>query len=83
MSESGFVHVRRCHICGRVSERGGEPVERCTHCGKHMAPYYFFDEQCVRVYSDVDPRPSEDTLRRRPEGSADTHRPVRGFTVIW
>lgn len=39
------VHVRRCHVCGEVNEAKGELVHDCGHCGKHLAPFYYFNEK--------------------------------------
>ena len=38
------VHIRRCHICGGITESDGQVVAKCDHCGKAMAPFYFFNE---------------------------------------
>ncbi len=37
-------HVRRCHVCGTVNETEGASIHKCAHCGKHLAPFYYFDE---------------------------------------
>lgn len=83
MSERGFVHVRRCHICDHVTEREDGPVERCANCDKALAPYYFFDEQSVPVYSDFEHRPSEELVRARPKEQSGAHRPLRGLSAVW
>ncbi len=41
--------IRRCHVCGTVNElKEVSPNERVAHrcdsCGKHLAPFYFFEE---------------------------------------
>ena len=70
------VHIRRCHVCGDVSERVGASVDRCEHCGKPIAPFYFFDDFLVPSYSDYGTRPDE-------EETVGERLPVRGFTAIW
>jgi hypothetical protein len=37
-------HIRRCHVCGHVTELANSAVHKCGHCGKHLAPFYYFDE---------------------------------------
>lgn len=83
MRERVIVHVRRCHICDHVNERDGQSVDRCGHCGKILAPYYFFDEQNVHVYSDVEQRPTLEQTRARPKEQPGEHRPLRGFSAVW
>ena len=39
-----FTHVRRCHVCGTVNEGSNAAIHRCLQCGKHLAPFYYFDE---------------------------------------
>lgn len=38
------IHIRRCHVCGEVSESAQSSTEKCSHCGKFFAPFVFFDE---------------------------------------
>lgn len=83
MSERNGVHVRRCHICDHVNERDGESVDRCASCGRCFAPYYFFDEKSVRVYSDVEQRPASELSLVRPKDQAGEHRPLRGLSAVW
>jgi rRNA maturation endonuclease Nob1 len=73
-AESTRTHFRRCHICGTVTENEGKAVQRCTHCGKAMAPFYFFDEDKVDALSESDPRPVVLPGLRSP---------VRGLTAYW
>ena len=70
------LHIRRCHVCHSVSERFGEPVEQCDHCGKPMAPYYYLNELEVEPHSDNCLRPVIDS----DEGEL---RPVRGLSAYW
>jgi hypothetical protein len=38
------THIRRCHVCGGVTESESSAVHKCQHCGKHLAPFFYFDE---------------------------------------
>lgn len=42
--ETVAVHIRRCHVCGTVNELLGAAIHKCQDCGKHLAPFYYFDE---------------------------------------
>jgi hypothetical protein len=68
------IHFRRCHVCGEVNSRLGEHIERCRHCNKPIAPFYFFDEHQVEVYSENRERPSHENGERSP---------ILGLTAIW
>ena len=68
------VHIRRCHICGGMTETHGHHVSECEHCGKAMAPFYFFKEEEAPLYSDHDLRPVVQLGERKP---------VLGFTAYW
>ncbi|MFN7453606.1 MAG: hypothetical protein ACK5RO_02995 [Pseudobdellovibrionaceae bacterium] len=37
-------HIRRCHVCGETNQEENSAIRRCSHCGKHLAPFYYFDE---------------------------------------
>jgi|GEM_PF-1009271 len=41
---SEVIHIRRCHVCGVTNESKGSAIHKCEHCGKHLAPFYYFDE---------------------------------------
>jgi len=68
------VHIRRCHMCGAVTEREGALVEKCRDCGKPMAPFYYFDDRRVPICSEMDLRPRQHLGERSP---------VRGLTAFW
>lgn len=38
------THYRVCHRCHTVNSADGRLVMTCECCGKHLAPFYFFDE---------------------------------------
>lgn len=42
------LHFRRCHVCGAVTERK-DPVDQCDACGKHISPFFYFDEKTIAV----------------------------------
>jgi len=69
-------HFRRCHLCQGITESVGAPVSRCMHCGKPMAPFYFFNEAEVAPWS-------EHGLRPDNECKPGERLPVRGFTAYW
>lgn len=79
-----FVHFRRCHVCGSVSERDCAWVDRCDCCGKLLAPYYFFDEDSIRVDADNRQRPLVERERRNRRASGEDPRwMMRGFSTVW
>ncbi len=86
MEEKKSVHIRRCHVCNGISERTDAQVDRCDQCGKSLAPYYFFDEKSVRVYSVDEYRPdplAEMAHEQGPVPDNGTRVPIRGFSAIW
>lgn len=42
--DNQVTHIRRCHVCGTVNESEGMAIRKCSDCGKHLAPFYYFDE---------------------------------------
>ncbi|MBX7232628.1 MAG: hypothetical protein K1X29_11135 [Bdellovibrionales bacterium] len=68
------AHYRRCHLCGAVSTQFSHPVDKCQHCHKSWAPFYYFDDRLTKVSSDL-------SLR---EGSIEQEfPPLQGLTVYW
>ncbi|MBC7742904.1 MAG: hypothetical protein H7061_11955 [Bdellovibrionaceae bacterium] len=41
------IHIRRCHLCGSINEIEAAVVIKCHSCGKHFAPFLFFDEKAA------------------------------------
>jgi hypothetical protein len=68
------VHIRRCHICGAVTEKMGELVTCCGSCGKRMAPFFYFD--------DFQTEPLTENGCQPPRVPGDNS-PVRGLTAAW
>ncbi|BEV67536.1 hypothetical protein Bb109J_c0956 [Bdellovibrio bacteriovorus] len=81
MSDS--THFRRCHRCDTVNSADGELVTTCECCGKHLAPFYFFDESRAmgmadsNFYSSLGVRVSSELLPHKE------YPPVWGLTVYW
>ena len=38
------LHIRRCHICSSVTEIENNKIDRCSSCGKYLAPFVFCNE---------------------------------------
>ena len=72
MSQS--VHIRRCHVCGKVNESCGNPVEKCFSCGKSIAPFYYFDEAGTETMSEN---------CTRPVSTEGQFRPIYGLSTYW
>lgn len=67
-------HIRRCHVCGDVTENTTEPVYQCSHCGKHFSPFFYFDEKLSPINADF-------TLRPLPLPGQ--FWPVQGLSAYW
>lgn len=70
------VHFRVCHQCGALNEQEGELVTDCECCGKHLAPFYFFDESRAMGLQDS----GFDTATTLPHKE---YPPVFGLTAYW
>ena len=68
------VHIRRCHVCGGVTEIEQGRVSRCQHCNQSLAPFYYFDEMYMEI-------PAENELRSYPPDGE--YFPIYGLTVYW
>lgn len=67
------VSIRRCHVCNQCSE-SENTIYKCIHCGKHFAPFFYFDDKKKPVQGDY-------TLR--PLSLDGEWRPIEGLTVYW
>lgn len=84
MDDTNLVHFRRCHVCDGVSEMTESHVHKCEHCGKSLAPYYFFDEVAVSVYSVDELLPLEErVICKDPSDSSTRRLPLRGVSTVW
>ncbi len=62
------TYFRRCHVCSTVTEQD-KRVERCHHCQKSLAPFYYFDEKKIG-----------ENQQKIKEGEI---RPLIGLTAYW
>lgn len=78
------AHIRRCHVCGEVNESEGSAVHKCGHCGKHLAPFYYFDESKLEGLTDQGPYLSVWKQSKPPKGpSGETFNPIWGLSTYW
>lgn len=76
MSHSGS-YLRRCHVCGATIEKESQSIEQCAHCGKHIAPFYYFDERQIIGFGDVIGE------KVREGDSGNTYLPLIGIGLYW
>lgn len=75
------IHYRVCHICGAVNEAEEKLVCECQGCGKHLAPFYYFDESRAMGL-----KPAERSLYEEAMISRLPFReypPIFGLTAYW
>lgn len=75
------IHFRICHTCGEVSEGHGRLLMQCQSCGKHLAPFYYFDESKA-----LGLRPQEKTPYEQQMISTlplSEYPPLVGLTAYW
>lgn len=86
------THFRRCHICGTANSAEGDLVTACECCGKHLAPFYFFDESRAMGLTDssfCSAKISDDMGVKATERETESvlphkeYPPVWGLTVYW
>ncbi len=76
------THFRRCHLCETVNCADDGLVTTCECCGKHLAPFYFFDESRAMgldnsgFYSSV--KGAAESILPHKE-----YPPVAGLTAYW
>ncbi len=49
------THIRRCHVCGMVNELKNQAIHKCVDCGKHLAPFFYFDESSLQGLTEGSP----------------------------
>jgi hypothetical protein len=81
------LHVRRCHVCGKVTE-SCDDIAKCLFCGKSLLPFYYFDKRKIIDYADNEVRPNDpkpDPIRdtRFTPGQTEGFGPIRGLTAYW
>ncbi len=74
------VHVRRCHICGEVNEADGHLVEECSHCGKKLPAFFYFDESLAMGLKTPEQAASEYKSSALPLRE---YPPLMGISVYW
>ncbi len=67
-------HFRRCHVCGAINMQATKCVEKCADCGKHLAPFFYFDDRFLPTASDFQ--------LRAPLAQGEM-RPIHGLTAYW
>lgn len=75
------IHFRVCHVCGTSNEACDSLVVECSGCGKHLAPFYYFDESRAMGLAPTARTSYEEKMR-----SILPHReypPVYGLTAYW
>jgi hypothetical protein len=80
MSQTHIFHIRRCHVCGHTNEREGSAIFKCGNCGKHLAPFYYFDESKLEALLEHGPYLSTWKQTLLPEG---TFNPIWGLSTYW
>lgn len=73
------VHYRVCHMCGEVNHQEHGLVGNCSSCGKHLAPFYYFDESRAMGLTD----PNAEKPYRSSALPHQEYPPIWGLTVYW
>lgn len=82
------IHIRRCHICNTVNEQQDSLVEKCSACGKSLAPFMFFDEKSALGLSPVNAQDEHEAkmqLKSKNWGDSlsSKYPPIWGLAVYW
>lgn len=82
------IHIRRCHICQTVNEMTNNLVDKCTGCGKTLAPFMFFDEKAELGLTPINAIDAhEDRMRQKSGNWGDSlsskYPPLWGLAVYW
>ncbi len=76
--EGAHIHFRRCHVCGHMMDREEGLVDKCSACGKALAPLFYFDEmRALGLESTLNVEQITTSLPRQE------YPPVFGLTVYW
>jgi hypothetical protein len=90
------MQVRRCHVCGEVSESAGD-ILQCRHCKKSLLPFYYFEKKRLKDSGANDTTDMMNTTASEfPRGagagidqrvtsheSSTMYGPIRGLTAYW
>ena len=77
------THIRRCHVCGEVTESKKSTVEKCSSCGKHLAPFYFFDESQMDGIAEFGYHVFRMDAERPGKKVEAYYQPIWGLTAFW
>jgi predicted nucleic acid-binding Zn-ribbon protein len=80
-TEISILHIRRCHVCGTVNESENQAIRQCTDCGKHLAPFYYFDESQLMGLAENGYHLSQ--VKDRDPTQVETFKPLWGFSTYW
>lgn len=75
-----LFHIRRCHVCGHVNSLESSAIHKCQDCGKHLAPFYYFDESKMEGLSESGPYLSE---WKGAELAPGNFQPIWGLSTYW
>lgn len=73
-------HVRRCHMCGEITEVQGQLLSECAHCGKHLSPFYYFNEKLAMSLITLEQASREYKSSALPHAE---YPPIFGLTAYW
>lgn len=76
------THFRICHVCGSLNAAQNELVHHCEGCGKHLAPFYFFDESKAMGLRNLS-GDSTQTERLTSSLPLKEYPPIWGLTAYW
>ncbi len=80
-TENSIVHIRRCHVCGTVNESENQAIYKCSDCGKHLAPFYYFNESQLTGLSENGFHYSQ--MKDYDRDQVETFKPLWGFSTYW
>ena len=75
------THIRRCHVCGTVNESDSMAIRQCSDCGKHLAPFYYFDESKMEGLTEIGPYYS--TWKQNLFALSGAFNPIWGLSIYW
>ncbi len=78
--EEQVLHIRRCHVCNHVTTSEASAIHKCSHCGKHLAPFYYFDESKLDGLDELGPYLSD---WRNSQLEPGMFNPIWGLSTYW
>lgn len=78
-----MIHIRRCHICHQTSESEESKIERCTSCGKYLAPFLFCNDPSD--YNQINVNQDVESQESSPLGFylKTEYPPIYGISLYW